>query len=107
MACFFQALFEFTERTIHYQVSSEFHQQFLLDSSDNLIYFSPSKNHGHFMFDLLQFVGDKLNKLTLKSVTAIGLDTYMNEELFFSCRRAHHRGDSDFGGHLSCVYFNQ
>lgn len=90
-----------------YEVSSEFHQQFLLDSSDNLIYFSPSKNHGHFMFDLLQFVGDKLNKLTLKSVTAIGLDTYMNEELFFSCRRAHHRGDSDFGGHLSCVYFNQ
>ena len=90
-----------------YEVSPEFYQQFLVDSGDNHIYFSPSQKQGHFMFDLLQFVKDKLIRLTLKTITAIDLDTYTNEEFFFSCRRSFHRGDSDFGGHLSCIYFAQ
>ena len=90
-----------------YEVSSEFHQQFLLDSNDNHVYFSSSNKHAHFMFDLLQFVRDKLAKLALKSITAIDLDTYTNEELFFSYRRSYHKGDADYGGHLSCIYFNK
>lgn len=43
-------------------------------------------------------------RLNLHSVTAIGLDTYSNEDLFFSCRRSYHRNEPDFGGHLSCIY---
>ena len=90
-----------------YEVSSEFYQEFLLESDDNVVYFGPSKNDGHIMFDLQQFVKNKLYKLGLKSVTSIDLDTYTNEALFFSYRRSYHKGDSDYGGHLSCVYFNQ
>lgn len=89
-----------------YEVSYEFYQQFLLDSDDNHVYFSPSKKHGHFLFNLLEFVRNKLSKLALKSVTSIDLDTYTNEDLFFSYRRSYHKGDSDYGGHLSCIYFN-
>lgn len=50
------------------------------------------------MFYLLHFVKNKLMALHLKSVSTIGLDTYSNEELFFSCRRAYHRKEADFGG---------
>ncbi|CDZ78946.1 Laccase domain protein YfiH [Legionella massiliensis] len=88
-----------------YEVDSIFFQQFLLAKAQNKVYFSPSKKPDHYMFDLLSYVNDDLNRLVLKSVTAIGLDTYKKEELFFSCRRAYHRNEPDFGGHLSCVYF--
>ncbi len=88
-----------------YEVNSEFHQQFLLINRANTSYFAPGEKSGHFQFNLFQFVKDKLLRLALKSVTAIGLDTYKNEDLFFSCRRAYHQGDADFGGQLSCIYF--
>lgn len=87
-----------------YEVSSEFYREFLLDSDGNHVYFSPSKKEGYFMFDLPHFVRNKLSKLALKSVTSIDLDTYTNEALFFSYRRSCHQGDSDYGGHLSCIY---
>ena len=87
-----------------YEVSEEFYQQFLAERHNNEVYFIQSKKQGHFLFDLLNYVQDKLRRLSLKSVTAIGLDTYSNEELFFSCRRAYHQGETDFGGQLSCVY---
>lgn len=90
-----------------YEVDAKFHQQFLLENEQNKIYFAHSKNCGHYMFDLLSYVKEDLSRLALKSVTSIGLDTYTNEDLFFSCRRAYHRNAPDFGGHLSCVYFKK
>lgn len=88
-----------------YEVDAAFHQEFLLENEQNKIYFGPAKNCGHYMFDLLNYVKDDLSRLALKFVTSIGLDTYINEDLFFSCRRAFHRDEPDFGGHLSCIYF--
>lgn len=88
-----------------YEVGSTFYQQFLLDNDQNEIYFCSSEKDGHYLFDLLNYVKDDLIRLALKSVSAIGLDTYANEDLFFSCRRAYHRNEPDFGGHLSCIYF--
>ena len=87
-----------------YEVSPNFQQDFLEQNRNNAIYFVPSINKEHFMFDLLSYVTDQLSKMQLKSVSAIGLDTYANEDLFFSYRRAFHKGENDFGGHLSCVY---
>lgn len=87
-----------------YEVTTSFQQQFLHCDINNQLYFLPGHT-GHLQFNLLQFVKDKLLGLTLKSVHAIDLDTYKNEDLFFSCRRAFHRGEADFGGQLSCIYF--
>lgn len=87
-----------------YEVSTEFYQQFIFQNSGNCDYFNSSNKKGHFMFDLLHFVKNQLIKLNLKSVSTIGLDTYSNEKLFFSCRRALHQGEPDFGGQLSCIY---
>ncbi|KTD47280.1 hypothetical protein Lrub_2202 [Legionella rubrilucens] len=57
------------------------------------------------MFDLLNYNKDKLLRYHLKLVTALGVDTYSNKELFFSCRRSYHQEEPDFGCHLACIYF--
>lgn len=88
-----------------YEVDAKFYKEFLSQDKKNALYFKNSKNTEHFLFDLLDYVKSKLSKLSLKSVSAIGLDTYTNEDLFFSYRRTYHRKEPDFGGNLACVYF--
>lgn len=88
-----------------YEVDTKFYKKFLALDEKNTSYFKNSQNSKHFLFDLLGYVKSKLTKLSLKSVTAIGLDTYSNEDLFFSYRRTWHRKKSEFGGNLACVYF--
>lgn len=39
-----------------------------------------------------------------KGVIQATVDTYTNEKDFFSCRRALHTGEPDFGRQLSCIY---
>lgn len=90
-----------------YEVDSNFYQQFLLERDENQTYFEPSKNYGHHMFNLPNYVKDRLSQLKLQSISTINLDTYTNEDLFFSCRRACHRKENDFGGHLSCIFLNE
>ncbi len=89
-----------------YEVDFNFFQQFLIERNENQVYFNLSEKYNHYMFNLRNYVKDKLSQLQLQSVTTIDLDTYTNEDLFFSCRRAYHRKENDFGGHLSCVYLN-
>jgi hypothetical protein len=87
-----------------YEVDLEFYKQFLNESLDNQHYFVPAKSNklDHFQFDLRDYVKNCLTRLGLKSVSLIDQDTY-SDERFFSCRRARHQGESDFGGHLSCI----
>ncbi len=86
-----------------YEIDLKFYLQFLDDNKENKCYFKPALRADHFFFDLKNYVYNRLSAFHLKSVTAIDLDTYRNEEYFFSCRRAYHQGDLDFGGHLSCI----
>ncbi|OGT58082.1 MAG: hypothetical protein A3F43_04215 [Gammaproteobacteria bacterium RIFCSPHIGHO2_12_FULL_42_10] len=85
-----------------YEVSADYYQQFVNDSSDNQRYFKNSQQANHFMFDLPAYVADRLVQLGLKSVGQTGIDTYTDER-FFSCRRAYHQGEDDFGCHFSCI----
>ncbi len=88
-----------------YEVSQEFHDQFLKDGSKNKCYFKDSIRPSYFQFDLLNYVKDRLIGLNLKKVSSeAAFDTYPDEERFFSCRRATHRGEPDFGGHFSCIF---
>lgn len=89
-----------------YEVSPDFYEQFIMQSPTNNIFFKPSGKEKHKLFDLLGFVKNHLECLNLKQITTIGLDTYTNEDLFFSCRRATHRNEDDFGGHFSCIYMS-
>ncbi|WP_019216585.1 peptidoglycan editing factor PgeF [Legionella tunisiensis] len=85
-----------------YEVSHDFYQGFISDNPYNARYFKKAKKLNHFMFDLPGFVDGCLINLRLKSIGHIGIDTYTDKR-FFSCRRAYHAGEDDFGGNFSCI----
>ena len=55
------------------------------------------------MFDLAGYVGDRLERLGLRSVSLLGRDTCAEPELFFSNRRAFKMGEPDYGRLLSAI----
>ncbi|KTD03669.1 peptidoglycan editing factor PgeF [Legionella feeleii] len=85
-----------------YEVSHDFYEAFIQDNQDNLRYFKSAEKLNHFLFDLPGFVERCLVNLHLKSIGQMGIDTYTDKR-FFSCRRAYHAGEDDFGGNFSCI----
>ncbi len=86
-----------------YEVSIEFYQQFLHDSLENTAFFKPVLKPHHYLFNLRHYVKAQLIQLGLADISAIELDTYLDER-FFSYRRATHRQETDFGGHFASIY---
>ena len=58
---------------------------------------------GHWQFDLEGFVVSRLADAGVGRVEALGLDTYVDPDRFFSFRRATHRGEPDYGRQLSLI----
>ena len=55
------------------------------------------------MFDLPAFIGERLRQSRVGSVDDLARCTYGDEALFFSYRRMTHRGETDYGRHLSAI----
>ena len=66
-------------------------------------FFVSSKKIGHWMFDLPAFVVAQLENSEISKIESTGLDTYADEQKFFSYRRATHRGEKDYGRILSAI----
>ena len=58
---------------------------------------------GKLRFDIEAYVAARLAAAGLRAIEALGLDTYANEERFFSYRRATHRGERDFGRQIALI----
>jgi YfiH family protein len=86
-----------------YEVGPEFPAAFLAEDAANQRFFRPSPNAGHHMFDLPGYVAARLARLGLAEVDRLAHDTYASPELFFSYRRATHRGEKDYGRGLSAI----
>ncbi len=86
----------------NYEVGPEFVDRFVAADPANERYFTPSKNAGHAMFDLNRYT---LDRLAAAGVEAEMLDrcTYGDEALFYSYRRATHRGEPDYGRQISAI----
>ena len=54
--------------------------------------FAAGKDDGHFQFDLEGLVRFRLEQYGLKNITVSGIDTYKDEENYFSYRRNCHQG---------------
>lgn len=88
-----------------YEVDTGFYQQFLAHSTQNSAYFKPNPlNPTHWYFDLPGYIAGRLRGLRLKTILNSTLDTYINEQLFFSCRRSKQLGHPDFDEHLTCIH---
>lgn len=86
----------------NYEVGPEFVARFTTADAENLRYFVPSPNPGHAMFDLNLYTVDRLKKTGVLA-EGLGRCTYAEEDLFYSYRRATHRGEPDYGRQVSAI----
>lgn len=85
-----------------YEVDDAFARRFEQADPNNERFFSAGRP-GHPLFDLEGYVAARLAAAGVTKVDALGLDTYAQENRFFSFRRATHRGDPDYGRQISLV----
>jgi polyphenol oxidase len=85
-----------------YEVDEGFARRFEEADPANERFFSGGRS-GHFQFDLEAYVAHRLAAAGIRRVEMLGLDTYSDEERFFSFRRATHRTEPDYGRQISLI----
>lgn len=90
----------------NYEVGPEFMARFLEADRGNEQWFAPSAKAGHHMFDLNGYTVARLNAAGVAG-SQLGLCTYADEEKFFSYRRTTHRGEPDYGRHISAIVMSE
>jgi YfiH family protein len=86
-----------------YEVGPEFAAAFAAADRDSGGFFRPASRPGHHLFDLPGYIAHRLGRLGLAAVARTEHDTAAEDELFFSYRRACHRGETDYGRGLAAV----
>ncbi len=86
-----------------YEVGAEFEARFLAADPNNAAFFRrpPGAERPH--FDLPGYVAKRLATAGIEAPTIVPNDTYADEALFYSYRRATHRGEPDYGRGLSAI----
>jgi YfiH family protein len=87
----------------NYEVGPELVAQFTAAEPDNARFFVPSPRPGHALFDLAGYVVARLARAGIAGVENLDRCTYADAESFFSYRRATHRGEADYGRHISAI----
>lgn len=90
-------------RQASYEVGPEFAARFVAADADNARFFEPSGKPGHALFDLAGYIVARLRAAGVGTVEDVGLDTYADEERFFSYRRATHRSEPDYGRLVAAI----
>jgi len=86
-----------------YEVGPEFPEPFLDEDPGNKRFFQLAERDGHYMFDLDDYVHTRLAEAGLYAVQSTALDTFADEQKFYSYRRTTHRGEPDYGRQLSAI----
>ena len=85
-----------------YEVGQAVQDMFLVRDAENERFFLLQSFPEAIYFDLPAFVEHRLTQQGVQ-VERLPYDTYANEDLFFSCRRAQHEKSPGFGGHISLI----
>ncbi|MEI6484901.1 MAG: peptidoglycan editing factor PgeF [Sphingomonadales bacterium] len=85
-----------------YEVDLAFRDRFCAADPENDAFFAAGKP-GHCQFDLEGFIAARLALAGVRTVVAMGVDTYPDEARFFSFRRTTHRAEPDYGRQLSVI----
>ena len=86
-----------------YEVGLEFLETFTRDAPGSERFFRPGQAADKRQFDLPGFVLGRLAAAGIAEAEWTGRDTYAEPDLFFSNRRAVHRGEGDYGRLLSAI----
>lgn len=87
-----------------YEVGQTFYNNFLQQNNSYKKFFAPLENE-KFLFNLPKCAIDILtkNNILVKNINVLPYNTYKEEELFFSHRRATHKKEASRGLQLSCI----
>ena len=85
-----------------YEVDEGFFRRFAETDPENERFFADGRA-GHYQFDLEGYVVARLAGAGLRTIEALGLDTYADADRFYSYRRATHRGEPDYGRQVSLI----
>lgn len=85
-----------------YEVDEAFRRRFEEDDPANERFFVDARD-GHAQFDLEAYVTHRLALAGVRRIETLGLDTYADEDRFFSYRRATHRSEPDYGRQIAII----
>jgi len=85
-----------------YEVDLAFRHRFEASDRDNERFFADGRD-GHAQFDLEAYVAARLAAAGIRRIETLGLDTYADPALFYSYRRATHRGEPGYGRQISII----
>jgi YfiH family protein len=90
-------------RQPNYEVGPEFVARFIAAEAANARFFAPSPRVEHALFDLPGYVLMRVREAGVERIEDLGCCTYADPGRFFSYRRATHRGEPDYGRHISAI----
>jgi copper oxidase (laccase) domain-containing protein len=90
-------------RQPNYEVGPDLMSLFQEADPDNARFFRPSERANHALFDLAGYITAKLASAGIGGWEDLGVCTYAEPSRFFSFRRTTHRGEPDYGRHLSAI----
>ena len=85
-----------------YEVDEAFLRRFTDADPENERFFTLGRK-GHYQFDLEGYAVSRLAEAGLTRIEALGEDTYSQPDLFYSYRRATHRGEPTYGRQVSLI----
>jgi hypothetical protein len=85
-----------------YEVDDAFVARFCASSPAHEGFFAPGRA-GHAWFDLEGFIAARLAAAGVRTVVAMGVDTYADQQRWFSYRRTTHAAEADYGRQLSLI----
>jgi YfiH family protein len=85
-----------------YEVDDQFLARFITQDLENERFFQAGRP-GHHLFDIEAYAVARVAAAGVRRIEALGLDTYTNEDRFFSYRRATHRGEPGYGRQISLI----
>ncbi len=86
-----------------YEVGPEFVAAFDGAGEDAKRFFVASRKAGHSMFDLNGYIAERVARAGVGRFEDLRLDTYADEDRFFSYRRTTHRKEPDYGRLVSAI----
>ena len=79
-----------------------FETDFLKEDEASEMFFKSGKT-GKLHFDLPGYIAFRLGRAGLSSIHISGIDTYVEEENYFSYRRSCHKGENGYGRQISTI----
>ena len=85
-----------------YEVRSDLFNQFVTKDPQNKKFFKKT-NQEKFLFDLRGFINNEISNLNIKNIENIEMDTFSEEEFFYSYRRSQFNKEKDYGRCISVI----